>query len=186
MKNIYEFCPQIDSENFLIRKLEEDDIDGLYKIYSDKKAVPFFNSDNCHGDDFYYKTKERVKEAIGFWKEAYLNGWFVRFSVVNKKDNQVIGTIEAFHRSSDDYFNKVCLLRLDLLSDYEQKDCIKEILCAVESPFYDLFNTSSIVTKGFTNSLNRIQALNELNYQLIDEPLVGSYDKYFNYYEKKK
>ena len=66
-------------------------------------------------------------------------------------------TIEAFHRSSDDYFNKVCLLRLDLLSDYEQKDCIKEILCAVESPFYDLFNTSSIVTKGFTNSLNRIQ-----------------------------
>ena len=33
---------------------QEDRMD-LLKVYSDKRAVPFFNNDNCGGDGFYYK-----------------------------------------------------------------------------------------------------------------------------------
>ena len=36
----------------------------ILKIYSDKNALPFFNSDNCHGDNFYYPTKEKMDSAI--------------------------------------------------------------------------------------------------------------------------
>lgn len=114
MKNVYEECPSFESENFVIRKLDRNDLDDLLKIYSDKNAMPFFNSDNCHGDDFYYTTKERVQQAIDFWEEAYSKGWFVRWSVVDKKRNAVIGTIEVFHRDAEDYFTNTGLIRLDL------------------------------------------------------------------------
>ena len=64
--NIYEKCPVLESDKFIIRLFQDDDCDDLLMVYSDKNALPFFNSDNCDGDNFYYATKERMTEAIGF------------------------------------------------------------------------------------------------------------------------
>ena len=72
--NVYEKCPVLESENFLLRKVCLEDSDDLLKVYSDEKAVPFFNGDNCHGDDFYYTTIERMQEAVKFWLWSYDNG----------------------------------------------------------------------------------------------------------------
>ena len=74
--------------------VKNEDCDDLLKIYSDKNALPFFDSDNCDGDNFYY--------ALAFWKLAYENGWFVRLSVVDKSISSVIGTIELCLRVSED------------------------------------------------------------------------------------
>ena len=82
--NIYETCPTLESEKFIIRLFKDDDCDDLLKVYSDKNALPFFNSDNCNGDNFYYSTKERMIDAIGFWHMSYENGWFVRLSIFDK------------------------------------------------------------------------------------------------------
>ena len=54
--NIYENCPILQNNKFILRPVDDRDLSDLFKVYSDKKAVPFFNSDNCHGDDFYYAT----------------------------------------------------------------------------------------------------------------------------------
>ena len=69
--NIYETCPTLECEKFVIRLFKDEDVDDLLKVYSDKLALPFFNSDNCDGDNFYYSTKERMTDAIGFWHMAY-------------------------------------------------------------------------------------------------------------------
>ena len=58
--DVYKNCPTLESDKYLIRVLEERDLDDLFEIYSDKNALPFFNSDNCDGDNFYYPTKERM------------------------------------------------------------------------------------------------------------------------------
>lgn len=186
MKNVYEECPSFEGENYLIRKLDKNDLNDLLAIYSDKNAVPFFNSDNCHGDDFYYATKERVQQAIDFWEDSYANGYFVRWSVVDKKKNTVVGTIEAFHREAEDYFNNTGLIRLDLRSDYEKRDCIVEVMQLIEKDFFDLFYCDKLATKGFPSSAERIEALKQLHYAKSDEFLVGSYDKYLDYWEKCK
>ena len=68
--NVYENCPVYENETYLLRLVEDGDIDDLLKVYSDEKAVPFFNADNCHGDDFHYVTRERMQQALAFWKEA--------------------------------------------------------------------------------------------------------------------
>ena len=64
--NIYESCPVLESEKYIIRLFKDEDCDDLLKVYSDRNALPFFNSDNCDGDNFYYSTKERMAEAIDF------------------------------------------------------------------------------------------------------------------------
>ena len=87
--NIYENCPVLENEDFTIRLFQKEDCDDLLKVYSDKNALPFFNSDNCDGDNFYYSTKERMKEAIDFWTISYKNGWFTRLSIIDKKEQTV-------------------------------------------------------------------------------------------------
>lgn len=72
--NIYQTCPVLESEKFKVRLFEKGDCDDLLKVYSDKNALPFFNSDNCNGDNFYYATRERMEEALDFWKFSYENG----------------------------------------------------------------------------------------------------------------
>lgn len=67
MSNIYEICPQFENQKYLLRLVIEDDYTDLLKVYSDVKAVPLFNSDNCGGDDFYYTTESRMTEAIKYW-----------------------------------------------------------------------------------------------------------------------
>ena len=54
--NIYENCPVLENEKFILRLTEQKDCDDLLKVYSDKNALPFFNSDNCDGDNFYYEN----------------------------------------------------------------------------------------------------------------------------------
>lgn len=79
--NIYQSCPTLENNKFAIRLFKDADCDDLLKVYGDKNALPFFNSDNCDGDNFYYSTKERMAEALKFWHLSYKNGWFVRLSL---------------------------------------------------------------------------------------------------------
>lgn len=105
--NIYEKCPILENDKFIIRLFQDDDCDDLLMVYSDKNALLFFNSDNCDGDNFYYATKERMTEVIGFWHMAYENGWFVRFSIVDKTVSNVVGTVELCVRVSEDNFDNM-------------------------------------------------------------------------------
>ena len=71
MSNPYEKCPVLENEQYLLRLVEASDAPDLLAVYSDEKAVPLFNSDNCHGDDFHYTTLQRMQDAVGFWLWAY-------------------------------------------------------------------------------------------------------------------
>ena len=131
--NIYKTCPTLQNDKFVMRLVNVGDLADLLKVYSDVKAVPFFNSDNCHGDDFHYTTTERMRQALDFWIEAYQNGWFVRLAIVDKASNEVIGTIEEFKRDENDFFTNCGFLRLDLRSDYENASAIQSIVSLIAS-----------------------------------------------------
>ncbi len=201
MTNPYEKCPVFESENYLLRLIEPADVKDLLLVYSDEKAVPLFNGDNCNGDDFHYTTPERMQSAVDFWLQAYTEGWFIRWVIVakklnfpqsqaslrelEKKDNgHVIGTIELFNRQAEDYFNNCGLLRLDLRSDYEQTDCIHEILSLIVPPAYDLFNCRMVATKVPPFAAERIAAVEKFGFQLSEEAIIGKDDgrEYKDYY----
>ena len=180
--NIYENLLTFEGANFLLRGVQMQDADDLLKVYSDEKAVPFFNGDNCHGDDFHYTTIERMKEAIGFRLVSYENGYFVRWVIVCKKTNEAVGTIELFHRDDEakDYDN--CgLLRLDLRSDYEKADKIAEILTLSAKLTFDLFG-DKLVTKVKANAIERLAAVKRLGFVLPKIALKGNEGEAFNDY----
>ena len=158
--NIYEACPTLESEKFIIRLFRDEDCDDLLKVYSDKNALPFFNSDNCDGDNFYYATKERMEEAIAFWHMSYENGWFVRLSVVDKMAAGVIGTVELCLRVSEDAFNHMGILRVDVRSDYEQEEALYDIFALV-TPKIVPENTNSTVNNAFMTGEQSYRYYNE-------------------------
>lgn len=180
--NVYEQLPSFDGENFKLRGVKESDAEDLLKVYSDEKAVPFFNGDNCHGDDFHYTTIERVSGAIKFWLWSYDNGYFVRWAVVDKSSNSAVGTIELFHHDDEAAaYDNSGLLRLDLRSGYENEAAIKEILTLIKQPVFDLFG-DKIVTKVKSFASDRLAAVKSLGFILPEQPLKGQNGEEFNDY----
>lgn len=187
MSNVYEICPQFENEKYLLRLVNEDDCRDLLKVYSDKKAVPFFNSDNCGGDDFYYTTESRMEEAIKYWLWEYSRQGFVRWSIIDKGINEAIGTIELFRRDSNDYFTNCGLLRLDLRSDYENTKEIENILSLIIEPTFELFDCDKIATKAIPEAKERIMALSNMEFSLSNKILIGHEGaEYQDYFINKK
>lgn len=88
MTDVYKNCPQFENKRYLLRLVCKEDRLDLLKVYSDKAAVPFFNSDNCGGDDFYYKNEARMEKAIDYWLFEYARKGFVRWSILEQKSGR--------------------------------------------------------------------------------------------------
>lgn len=176
MQDVYKDCPQFENERYKIRFISEKDCSDLLKVYSDKRAVPLFNNDNCGGDDFYITTEECMKKAIEYWSFEYERKGFVRWSIVDKSKDAVIGTIELFHRKANDYFTECGLLRLDIRSDYEQADHIERILSLIVVPAFELFQCDKVATKAKPEAVERVKALERLGFQSTQEKLIGHHD----------
>lgn len=182
--NPYETCPTFENENFVLRLVDSTDAADLLLVYSDEKAVPYFNSDNCDGDDFHYTSLERMQSAIAFWQSAYQGHGFVRWAIIDKSIHHAIGTIELFNREAKDYFNNCGLLRLDLRSDYERKESILEILHLIIKPAFELFDCKIMATKIPQFAPERKMAVEQLGFAESTEKLVGGNDQkvYMDYY----
>lgn len=180
--DVYQDCPVFDDGNYCLRLVTEEDAEDLLKVYSDEKSVPFFNSDNCGGDDFHYTSLEKMKEAVSYWLWEYERRGFVRWSIFSHKHEEVIGTVELFHRDSEDYFTDCGLLRLDLRSDYEKADVIKEILQQIGAPAFDMFSCRMLATKAVPGAKERIRALAALGYEEADHALIGHDGSQYKFY----
>ena len=181
--NIYKSCPILENDNFTIRLFRTEDCDELLKVYSDKNALPFFNSDNCDGDNFYYETKERMAQAIDFWKMSYKNGWFVRLSIVDKAVSSVIGTVELCLRVSEDEFDHMGILRVDVRSDYEQEDSLYAIFSLITPELEHLLGCKGVLTKAPIYAVERIKAIQKVGFVKSEHLLIGktgyAYDGYW-------
>lgn len=181
--NIYKTCPDVYNERFRLRLVTQEDCEDLLKVYSDVKAVPLFNGDNCNGDDFYYATLERMQQAMSFWIWSYENGWFVRMSILDLSTGCAVGTIELCYRDSED----TGVLRLDLRSDYENEADISAILSLIVEPSYEWIGCSRLITKARPIAGERIKALTAFGFTPADAPLIGhDGTEYGDYFERMK
>lgn len=181
----YEKCPIYKKELITLKQTSIEDGEELLKCYSDERAVMFFNSDNCDGDDFHYTTLERMKKAIDFWRFSYKNRYFVRWTVILNDTNEKIGTIEMFHRTAKDEFNHYGVLRIDLRSDYETRAVIGGILDIANENFYRAFDVEAILTKAVPDASERIASLLHKGYHPINRKLM-IYDDYFVRFGNRK
>ncbi|MCM1204001.1 MAG: hypothetical protein NC300_07640 [Bacteroidales bacterium] len=105
----------------------------------------------------------------------------MRWSIVDKYKNEVVGTIELFHRDAKDYFTECGLLRLDIKSDYA--NAIENILSLIILPSFDMFQCDKIATKVVPEASERGHALEKIKFILLSERLIGyggtEYEHYF-------
>lgn len=170
--DIYKVCPQLETENFLLRQVCLEDCGDLLKVYSDPAAWPIFNSDNCTGD-FRMTRPEDMENCIRFWLQEYAQRYYIRWSVIHKAAGCAIGTVELFNRTAQDFYNNVGLLRLDLRSDYETGNAIRDILSALIPQSFSLFSCRRIATKVPPCAQVRALALSDFGFCPSPELLYG-------------
>ncbi|HYH05319.1 MAG TPA: GNAT family N-acetyltransferase [Bacillota bacterium] len=178
INDVYSQCPTCQGNIITLRQTVLTDAAELLNCYADEKVVPFFNSDNCHGDDFHYQTLERMQQAIEFWDSSYRKRHFVRWSVIDNRTHSIFGTVEMFHRRAADEFDHYGVLRIDLRSDYEQQEYLNAILAIVNTHFYTDFEVEHILTKAIPAAVERIAALQNHGYVPLNRKLMV-YDDYF-------
>ncbi|RKJ20878.1 N-acetyltransferase [bacterium D16-50] len=171
--NVYEKCPTYENHRFLLRFTEMEDSEDLLEVYADKNALPFFNSDNCDGDNFYYPSIERMREANRFWRTSYENKWFVRWSIIDKAAAKAVGTVELCLRVSDDAFDGAGVLRIDVRSDYEQEESLTCIGSLIVPNAFGLFNCTKLITKAPIYAVERIKAIQKLGFRKSPHLLIG-------------
>ena len=171
MPDVYAHCPTLTGSALTLRPVVPEDAEALLAVYRYETRIPFFNSDNCHGDNFYYPTRERMAQAMEFWRFSYEQGYFVRWSIVDKKRRKVIGTVELFTRQEGD---GLCggVLRLDLRSDCENRETIESIL-ALLLPRVPEYFSDTVITKAPIYAVERIAALQRLGFSPLEHLLVG-------------
>ena len=171
-----------DLVEYSLRDLKLDDWKELLVVYKDVMSVPFFNSDNCHGDIFYYSTEERMKKAIGFWMDSTSKGYFVRKAIIDNSNNRAIGTIEYFVRQNEPNYNDAILLRVDVHHYYEQKKALIKIFKIATNEAYSAFGRMPLITKGWDYAVERKEALSCLGFKECKEPLIGHENESFQHY----
>ena len=186
IKDVYEKIPVLENERFLLREIDsQSDAEDLLKVYSDEKAVPLFNSDNCWGN-FHCTTVEQIQGMILAWQQEYKQKYYVRWAIVDKHSNKAMGTIELFNRQAGDYFNNCGLLRLDLRSDYETEDCISSILSLIVQYTKEMFHCDWMATKAIPCAEARIRVLQSMGFSLSKEVIMGhDGTEYGDYYVKE-
>jgi hypothetical protein len=112
-KDVYTYCPEYSKGLVTLRKTTPEDIGELLKCYSDEKAVPLFNSDNCNGDSFHYTTPEQLLRTMDLWEYSYNTRRFVRWTVSANDTGDKIGTVEMFHSGTDAELGGTVFLRID-------------------------------------------------------------------------
>ncbi len=183
MCKVYESCPVFSKGQLSLRLVRQEDCSDLLKVYSDPQAQKLFNSDNCHGDDFCYVCEEQMQMAIEFWLLSYNRGDFVRWTVAHK--DIPVGSLELFKRSSGDEFDGAGVLRLDLRSDFEEKEFIADVLSLILPQAKAMFGCDFIATKIHKEGKIRREAFEALGFVPSPHKLMGhdgtEYGDYYIY-----
>lgn len=168
--SVYETCPAFFSTYYTLRLIRREDAPGLLKIYSDKQAQNYFNSDNCTSD-FRYATLREMEQCVDMWLYGYAHGWFVRWVILEKE--KIIGTVEMFRRDDGDHGEGLGVLRMDVGRQYEFTDVFHEILATILPAMHDLFDCRRILTKALPYMEQRRVALILHGFVPCEKPLVG-------------
>lgn len=103
-----------------------------------------------------------------------LSKWLVlRLSIVDKKNNEVIGTIELCKRVSEDAYNQMAILRVEVRSDYEKENELTEIFSLILPHIKEMLGCEFALSKGPIYAVERLKALQNIGFSKSNDLLIG-------------
>ena len=176
---VFENCPEYQSEHFQLRKMEMQDVEGLFQCYSNPEAAKYFNGDCC-GDDFYYTDFDQFKKCMEFWESRYQAKDFVRFTITDMELEKIIGMAEvcpSYKYSADG--RCMGILRLDLLPEYESRKAIQELMELILAHIYEDFHVHSVLMKAQEEAPVRRNVLKSVHFVPAQDECSVPFKDYF-------
>lgn len=168
--SVYDSCPVYITHRFTLRLVRREDAEGLLKVYSDKQAQAYFNSDNCTSD-FRYATLKEMQACVDMWIRSYEQREFVRWTILH--DGKPVGTVEMFRRDDGDHGEGLGVMRIDLMARYEFPDVFDEILKTMLPELHEHFDCQRILTKALPYMERRRVSLILHGFVPCKKPLIG-------------
>jgi len=178
--NPFDECPVYETKHFIFKLVAEEDAEDLFICYSDPITLKHMNNDNCNGE-WRPKSANELKNA---WQKDYENRTFLRWSVKDKNNSRVIGTIEIAPLPWGKWFfgneKPIGILRIDLLSSYEKQEFFTEIIYLMSTKIANDFEVDKIIMKAFPDEPEKVNALLLNNFY----PDINKEIEYDDYYIK--
>ena len=171
MTNVFKTCPTFITPGFTLRLVRREDAPGLLKVYSDKQAQNYFNTDNCDSD-FRYSTLREMEHCIDFWLASYAREELVRWVILDERKRPV-GTVEMFRKDDGKDGKGEGILRMDVMRGYEFTDVFERLLQVILPAMHELFHCERILTKALPHIQQRRVALVLLGFFPSKKPLIG-------------
>ena len=134
---MFQTFPHLETERFVLRKLELSDAESLFTILADEEVTRFY-------DDEAFTEISQAKAQIQAWANGFDERRSIRWGIVRREDDIVIGTcgyygFNVWHRRGS--------LGFELARSYWRQGIMTEAL-------------EAIIAFGFNEvGLNRIQAV---------------------------
>ena len=77
--------PELETSRLTLNQLSSNDSEALFKIFSDKEVVKFYDIEA-------YDTEEQALKLIEFFNARFIDGVGIRWAIRLKSTNQLIGT----------------------------------------------------------------------------------------------
>lgn len=139
LNEIYKKNNELLIGNYYLRKINYDDINDIYNIFSDKEVMKYY-------DLYPHKTLEESKSLITNFIDNCNLGTMIRFGIIEVSTNRLIGTC-GFHNFSKT--NNKAEIGYDLNRDYWNKGIMTQVI-------------NKLVSIGMRElQLNRIEAFVE-------------------------
>jgi ribosomal-protein-alanine N-acetyltransferase len=85
--------PELSSSRLLLRAINKDDAESLYANFSDEEVMKYYNH-------YPYTSIEQVDSVIKIFTDNFAEGVSIRWAIVLKEKNEVIGTIGLNYSSA--------------------------------------------------------------------------------------
>lgn len=165
--NPYQDCPHYETKHFTLRLVSEEDAKALKFCYGDSKVTELMNNDGCPPGEWNYA--DRMEEVICGWLDQdYAKGYFIRFSVIDKVTQKVVGTVEIYDRKYQQADRTVGILRMDIAHSYEKEKLLMELIQISCHIFFTVFHSEVVLHKVMPTAVERISASRKYGFQPVE------------------
>ena len=81
--------PELSSDRFYLRQVQDTDLEFLYEGLSDEEAMPY--------NGVYFKTLEDTKTQLEWYKKGYEEGTGIYWKIVSKDKGESVGVVSVYY-----------------------------------------------------------------------------------------
>ncbi|TCZ80761.1 N-acetyltransferase [Paenibacillus albiflavus] len=145
---------ELHTERLYLRKMKVSDSSSLFKIWSDPDVTKFMNVS-------YFTNENQAKEMINLFDDLSRDSKAIRFSIINKESNEIIGSCGY---NSFDFENEKAEIGYDIAKSFWGRGYASEAICSLLDHAFSSLKLNRIEAKVDPENVNSIKLLQKHNF----------------------